>query len=151
MDGKATVMIDYDKYNDDAKWNGLKGYLTNTELSKEEVITQYNQLWYIEKTFRISKADLRIRPIFHYLRKRIEAHICISFAACIIYKELERQLKKEKSQLSPAKVIDILKTIYAITIRTPYSKTKYTRLLIKNEEQAELLSLFKIPFGCPSA
>lgn len=144
-------MIDYDKYNDDAKWNGLKGYLTNTELSKEEVITQYNQLWYIEKTFRISKADLRIRPIFHYLRKRIEAHICISFAACIIYKELERQLKKEKSQLSPAKVIDILKTIYAITIRTPYSKTKYTRLLIKNEEQAELLSLFKIPFGCPSA
>lgn len=151
LDGEATVTIDYDKYNDDAKWDGLKGYLTNTELSKEEVITQYKQLWHIEKTFRISKTDLRIRPIFHYLRKRIEAHICISFAACVIYKELERQLKKEKSQLSPEKAIDILKTIYAITIKTPYSKTKYTRLLIKNEEQAELLNLFKIPFGCPSA
>jgi len=151
LDGKATVKIDYDKYNEDAKWNGLKGYLTNTELSKEEVIAQYNQLWHIEKAFRISKTDLRIRPIFHYLRKRIEAHICISFAACVVYKELERQLKNEKSQLSPEKVIDILKTIYAITISTPYSKTKYTRLLIKNEEQAELLNIFKIPFGCPSA
>ncbi len=151
LDGETTVTIDYDKYNDDAKWDGLKGYLTNTELSKEEVIAQYKQLWQIEKTFRISKTDLRIRPIFHYLRKRIEAHICISFAACVIYKELERQLKKGKSQLSPEKVIDILKTIYAITISTPYSKTKYTRLLIKNEEQAELLNLFKIPLGCPSA
>lgn len=146
LDGEVTVSIDYDKYNDDAKWNGLKGYLTNTELLKEEVIAQYQQLWHIEKTFRISKTDLRIRPIFHYLRKRIEAHICISFAACVIYKELERQLKREKSQLSPEKAIDILKTIYAITIITPYSKTKYTRLLIKNEEQAELLNLFEIPF-----
>ena len=151
LDGKATVAIDYDKYNDDAKWSGIKGYLTNTELSKEEVIAQYKQLWHIEKTFRISKTDLRIRPIFHYLRKRIESHICISFAACVIYKELDRQLKNKKSHLSPEKVIDILKTIYAITITTPYSKTRYTRLLIKNKEQAELLRLFNIPFGCPSA
>ena len=151
LDGEATVTIDYDKYNEDAKWDGLKGYLTNTELSKEDVIVQYKQLWQIEKTFRISKTDLRIRPIFHYLRKRIESHICISFAACVIYRELERRLKAEKSQLSPEKAIDILKTIYAITITTPYSKTNYTRLLIKNEEQAELLNLFKIPLGCPSA
>jgi transposase len=151
IDGKATVTIDYDKYNEDAKWDGLKGYQTNTELSKEEVIAQYKELWHIEKTFRISKTDLRIRPIFHHLSKRIESHICISFAACTIYKELERQLKKEKSHLSPEKVIDILKTIYALTITTPYSKSEYTRLLIKNEEQAELLNLFKIPLGCPSA
>ena len=151
LDGDATISIDYDKYNDDAKWDGLKGYLTNTELSKEEVIEQYKQLWHIEKTFRISKTDLRIRPIFHHLRKRIESHICISFAACVIYKELEQQLKKKKSQLSAEKVIDILKTIYVITITTPYSKTKYSRLLIKNQEQAELLYLFEIPIGCPSA
>jgi len=151
LDGEITVAIDYDKYNEDAKWNGLKGYLTNTNLSKEEVIEQYRQLWNVEKTFRISKTDLRIRPIFHYLRHRIEAHICISFAACIIYKELERQLKEKKSRLSPEKVIEILKTIYSITITTPYSKSKYTRLLIKTDEQTQLLKLFEIDFGCPNA
>ncbi len=59
LDGEATVTIDYDKFNDDAKWDGLKGYLTNTNLSKDEVIAQYKQLWQIEKTFRISKTDLR--------------------------------------------------------------------------------------------
>jgi len=120
-------------------------------LSKEEVIAQYKQLWHIEKTFRISKTDLRIRPIFHYLKRRIEAHICISFAACVVYKELERQLRNKKSELSPEKAIDILKTIYSLTITTPFSKTSYTRLLIKNEEQAQLMNLFEINFGCPSA
>jgi len=80
----------------------------------------------------------------------MEAHICIAIAVYVIYKELERQLKKEQAELNPEKAIDILKTIYAITITTPYSKTKYTRLIIKNEEQAKLLNLFKIPFGYPS-
>ncbi len=78
-------------------------------------------------------------------------HICISFAACIVYKELERQLKEKESRLSPEKVIEILKTIYAITITTPYSKSNYTRLLIKTEEQTQLLKLFEIDFGCPNA
>lgn len=151
LDGEVTIAIDYGKYKDDAKWDGLKGYLTNTNLSKEEVIAQYKQLWHIEKTFRISKTDLRIRPIFHYLKHRIEAHVCISFAACVLYKELERQLKEKKSELSPEKAIDILKTIYALTIKTPYSKSSYTRLLIKNEEQVQLLELFEVDFGCPSA
>lgn len=151
LEGETTVAIDYDKYIDDAKWNGLKGYLTNTDLSKEEVILQYKQLWQIEKTFRISKTDLRIRPIFHYLRHRIEAHVCISFAACVVYKELERQLKIKNSELSPEKTIDILKTIYALSIISPYSKSIYTRLLIKNENQKQLLNLFEIDFGCPSA
>jgi len=148
--GETTVTIDYDKFKDDAKWDGLKGYLTNTDLSKEEIIEQYKQLWHIEKTFRISKTDLRIRPIFHYVKRRIESHICISFAACVIYKELERQLKNKKCRLSPEKAIDILKTIYAITITTPYSQSSQTRLLVKNDEQVQLLKLFEIGSGCPN-
>lgn len=97
LEGELDVKIDYEKYKDDVKWDGLKGYKTNTELSKEEVIEQYGQLWEIEKTFRISKSDLKIRPIYHHLQKRIEAHICISFAACKVYKELERQKKRSKA------------------------------------------------------
>lgn len=68
LDGEVIVTIDYDKFNDDAKWDGLKGYLTNTDLSKEEVIARYQHLWQVEKIFRISKTDLRIRPVFHYLK-----------------------------------------------------------------------------------
>lgn len=143
LEGEVTITIDYDKYNGDTKWDGLKGYVTNTGLSKEEVIDHYKQLWYIEKTFRISKTDLRIRPIYHYLKRRIEAHICIAFAAYKIYKELERQLKIKKSDLSPEKVIDVLKTIYWITIELPQSKQKKLMLLDKTNEQKLVLQLFE--------
>lgn len=144
LEGNITITIDYQKFKKDAEWDGLKGYLTNTKLSNDQVIKQYGQLWQIEKTFRISKTDLRIRPIYHYARRRIESHICIAFAASLIYKELERQLKERKSKLSPGKVIDTLKTIYALTITTPYSKTKHTRLLVNTEEQKCILNLFEI-------
>ena len=68
----------------------------------------------------------------------------IAFTACKIYKELERHLKEKKSELSPEKVMDILKTIYKITITTPYSKSKHARLLIKNDEQRVLMDLFNL-------
>lgn len=108
------------------------------------MIEKYNQLWTIEKTFRISKSDLQIRPIYHRLKRRIETHICISFVACKVYKELERQLKEKKSELSPEKAIDILKTIYKVSIQTPYSLTKHQRLVIKNQEQRDLIELFNL-------
>ena len=78
------------------------------------------------------------------MARRIEAHICIAFCAYKIYKELERQLKEKGSDLSPEKAIDIAKTIYQITIITPYSKKKESRLYISNEEQVQLLKLFEI-------
>ncbi len=81
LDGNVTIEIDYDKFNKDVAWDGLKGYLTNTSLSKEEIIYNYGQLWKIEKAFRISKHDLKIRPIYHRLQKRIESHITINFVA----------------------------------------------------------------------
>ena len=144
IEGEASISIDKEKYNDDKKWDGLKGYRTNTSLSKEEVIEQYHQLWQIEKAFRISKHDLQIRPIYHQLKRRIEAHICIAFAACKIYKELERQLKEMKTGQSPEQAIDILKTIYSVEFETPYSTKKYRRLILKTNEQKELIGFFKL-------
>lgn len=142
LEGTIKVSIDYEKYEDDAKWDGLKGYITNTTMSKEEVIEQYGNLWQIEKAFRISKTDLRIRPIYHRLRHRIEAHVCIAFCAYKIYKELERRLKIRWPELSPEKAIDISNTIYEITIKTPISGKYESRLHLQNEEQSRLLKIF---------
>ena len=144
LDGEVRITIDYEKYKADSMWDGLKGYLTNTDMSKDEVINNYGNLWQIEKAFRISKTDLRIRPIYHRLQRRIEAHICIAFCAYKIHKELERLLKEKKAGISPEKAIDILKTIFRVTITLPYSKTKESRLFLPHEEQRNLLSLFQI-------
>ncbi|HIY75481.1 MAG TPA: transposase, partial [Candidatus Sphingobacterium stercorigallinarum] len=144
LEGEVNISINYDKYNEDSKWDGLKGYITNCELPKEEIIKQYGLLWHIERTFRISKSDLQVRPIYHRLRRRIEAHICISFAACKVYKELERRLKEKGSEYSPEKVIDIVKTIYKVRVQSPYSTNTYQRLVIKKDEQQDIVELFNL-------
>lgn len=142
LEGEVKIVIDEEKFLDDAKWDGLKGYLTNTKLHKEKVLDYYRQLWQIEKTFRITKTDLKVRPIYHFKKRRIEAHICIAFVACKLYKELERQLKIKKSNLSAEKALDILKTIFGLTIKLPNSKENRLMILDKTEEQKQLLSLF---------
>ncbi len=93
LKNEIEVVIDYDKFHQDELWDGLKGYITNTSLCANEVIENYSNLWHIEKAFRISKTDLKIRPIYHRLETRIKAHILISFVSYAIYKEFERKLK----------------------------------------------------------
>ncbi len=142
LEGEIKITINKAKFNEDGRWDGLKGYLTNTNLSKKEILNNYSHLWHIEKAFRISKKDLKIRPIFHRLKQRIEAHICITFAAYKVYKELERQLKENDTKLSPEKAIDIAKTIYSIKLEIPLNKEILERKLILNEEQRTLAKLF---------
>lgn len=130
LDGEINVSIDYDKYKADACWDGLKGYIANSSLSKDEIIENYNQLWQIENAFRVSKTDLKIRPIQHRLPKRIEAHICLTFVAYKVYKELERQLKEKKANISVQKAIEIIQSVYEIEATTTKSKEKVKHLLL---------------------
>lgn len=142
LTGAIEVAIDYEKYNTDAKWDGLKGYYTNSQLSVDDLIENYNQLWQIEKAFRVSKTDLKIRPIYHRLPRRIEAHICLTFVAYKVYKELERQLAEKKATISVNKAIEIASFIFSITAQLPKSKEIIEMLLIKTEEQKQLAKLF---------
>lgn len=144
--GDVSIEINYEKFNKDKSWDGLKGYRTNTQLSDKQVIENYKNLWYIEKAFRMSKTDLRIRPIYHRLRHRIEAHICISFTAYCIYKELERVLYKEKSNLSLKKSADLTHNMYQITYTLPESKHTKSQLLRMDDEQAELYQIINKNF-----
>jgi transposase len=142
LDGELKVSIDKTKFETDAKWDGLKGYITNAKLNKNEILENYSHLWKIEKAFRIAKTDLKIRPIYHRVQRRIEAHICIAFAAYKIHKELERQLNEKKSSLSPEKAINIAKTIYAVKIKHPITKEITYLTHIKSEEQKKIANLF---------
>jgi transposase len=142
LEGEITVSIDKAKFENDGKWDGLKGYVTNTCLTKEEIIENYGHLWKIEKAFRVSKHDLKIRPIYHRLKRRIEAHICIAFTAYKVYKELERQIQVKKIDLSPEKAIEIAKTIYALKVITPLNKDPLEHTLLLNPEQRLLAKYF---------
>ena len=144
--GKLTIEIDYEKFEADQAWDGLKGYITNTRLSGKQVIENYNNLWHIEKAFRMSKTDLRIRPIYHRLKHRIEAHICISFTAYCVYKELERTLILEKSNLSLKAAAELTQNMYQITYTLPDSKHTKSKLLKMDNLQTELYHIIQKNF-----
>lgn len=71
---------------------GIKGYYTDLEESivdNETVIRRYHDLYKIEQAFRISKNDLKTRPIFHFKEEPIKLHLLICFMALVISKHIE--------------------------------------------------------------
>lgn len=141
MEGDIKVSIDKEKFEKDKIWDGLKGYITNCKLKPEKIIDNYKNLWHIEKAFRMSKTDLRIRPIYHRLRKRIEAHICLSFVAYTIYKELERVLHIEKYPLSVEKAAEITHNMYQMEIKLPESLHHKNIILKMDDNQKKLIKI----------
>ena len=53
LEGDVKVSISYAKLEDDAKWDGLKGYLTNTNIPTSEVYAAYHNLWNVEYPYGI--------------------------------------------------------------------------------------------------
>lgn len=141
LKGEATISIDMEAFEQDAAWDGIKGYVTNTRLSDEEVLGNYHNLWYIERAFRMNKTDLQIRPIYHRLRNRIEGHICICFCAYVLQLEIERLLKAAHSELTLNKARELVKTMYAITYTKPGNTKSSKHMLRMDPEQHELYQL----------
>lgn len=138
LSGNVEVTINEEKIKEDALWDGLKGHITNTTLPVEKIVENYRHLWQIEKAFRISKTDLRIRPIYHYRKKRIEAHICVAFTAYTIYKELERILYQKKVAFSPKRAIELTHTMYALEYQLPDTNQIEKIILKMDVEQKKL-------------
>ena len=141
MQGELKIDINYEKFYNDSTWDGLKGYITNTTLKGKEVIDNYNNLWKIEKAFRISKTDLKIRPIYHRIRERIEAHICISFVSYLLHKELEKILNENNTGISINKAVKAINKMYEVII------DNRKRILLKNNEiQQKIIELINTNF-----
>ncbi len=124
--GKRTKFIQKSKDHQDSfilneelkekaeKLIGIKGYCTNISesiLSNYQVIEYYNGLWHVEQAFRMSKTDLKTRPIFHYEHDAIKAHVLLCFMGLMMGKFLEI-----KTGLSLRKIRDILWNIQEANI-----------------------------------
>ncbi len=139
MEGRINILLNEQKIEEDREWDGLKGYITNTNLNYKKISNNYSQLWQIERAFRISKTDLRVRPIYHYQQRRIEAHICIVFVAYAIYKELERLLKRKGVSMSAKRAGELTHTMYEITYTLPDSRKTERKILKMMDDEHQSL------------
>jgi len=92
---------------------GIKGYYTNLSLKNEEIISRYHDLWKIEKAFRISKSDLLIRPVFHFKKATIEAHILICYIAFALSRSVQQKVYVLDERLSVEKIREVLSRVEA--------------------------------------
>jgi Transposase DDE domain len=93
---------------------GIKGYVTNlpeSVMPGSTVINAYHDLWKVEQSFRMTKSDLKARPVFHHQRDAIEAHLTVIFAALAITRYLTSttgvSLKKLIRTLRPLRSVRI--------------------------------------------
>lgn len=142
IENDVLVGIQEEKILEDSKWDGLKGYVTNTNLPPEEVVSQYRGLWVVERAFRISKSTLETRPVFHFTEKRIEAHVCLCFVAYKVYKELERIISSLHLDMSVDTVIRIAKTITTIRLRLPINGKIIEKTMMLTPEQLSIKPIF---------
>lgn len=100
--GETELIINEEKIKADSRWDGLHGIITNDkEADAMEIMKHYRGLWQIEECFRISKHDLKIRPIYHWTPQRVRAHIAISFMALTCVRNLTYRVSLQYKKLSP--------------------------------------------------
>ena len=123
----VTITLDEDKIQADAVWDGLKGVIVNasSELSNDEILTQYNNLWQVEESFRITKHDLKIRPVYHYKPSRVKAHLAISFAAYMLTRYLEHRVRVQYKKLSPNRIRNLLLGVQTSLLVSQEKQIKY--------------------------
>lgn len=90
----------------------------------------YMQLTQIEEAFKNLKGDLAVRPIYHQLEHRIEAHIFVSFLAYCLHVTLARQLRDHAPGLTPRAALEKFAAIQMVDVHLPTSDPRDPRTVI---------------------
>ncbi len=114
------------KIKKDARWDGLHGVITNLRQEKAwEILSRYKGLWQIEEAFRVSKHDLKMRPIYHWKESRIKAHILICFIAYTLVKQSTYRMKHQKKAMSFEQMREELLHVQASILMDVSTRKKY--------------------------
>ena len=137
--GNSKVLLDEDKYAKAGEFDGLHGVITNVkDLSESQIISHYHSLWQIEECFRISKHDLKIRPIYHWTPKRIKAHIMICFLALVCVRHLSYRVKLRFEAMSTARMANALNHIQLSILNDKKTNCRYALPSRFNEDASKI-------------
>jgi hypothetical protein len=125
-------------------------YLLRTNLgagAPEQLWSFYIQLTEVEQAFKELKHDLALRPIYHQLEHRIEAHIFVAFLAYCLQVTLKANLRQHAQGLTPRSVTEKFKAMQMVDVHLPTSDGRELVLSRYTQPEAEhrmLLDLLKL-------
>ena len=124
--GEAAIEIDEEKILAAERWDGLLGVVTNIKgIGVRELFDRYRELWQVEESFRVSKHDLRVRPVFHWTEKRIRAHLAISYMAYACVRHLAWRVRLQKGPMSPKVIREALIDRQLSILEDPTTQKRY--------------------------
>jgi hypothetical protein len=146
-----TYRLDRDKLRQARRREGR--YLLRTNLTDDDPARLwglYLQLVSVEEAFKNLKGDLAIRPVFHQLERRIEAHIFSAFLAYCLHVTLGRRLHALAPGLTPRSAIEKFAAVQMIDLRVPTTDGRELVLTHYTEPPPELkLLLDKLKLTLP--
>ena len=116
-------ILNQEKINEEAKYDGLYGVCTNLEDNVEEIIKINKRRWEIEESFRIMKSEFKARPVYLSREDRIKAHFLTCFLSLVIFRYLEKKLEEK---YTVTEIIETLKKYNLNLIGNDYIPS-YTR------------------------
>ena len=133
-EAKATVKLNQELIEKDKLREGIKGYYTNLEYTESSlIVARYKDLWHVEKSFRIAKSDLEMRPIYHFKEETIQAHILICFMALSIVKFMEIRTGKS--------IKSIIKLLRSVTDARLLNTITNEEIVLRSEISKEIKEL----------
>ena len=124
LTGKARLELDETKIKEAARWDGLKGVVTNApDMGHSELFDRYRELWRVEESFRITKHDLKVR---HWKPDRVKAHIAIAYMAFACVRHLAYRIAlRQGERMSPERIRTALAVRQCSIVRDMRSKRRY--------------------------
>ena len=94
VNNDSVIELDQKKIEESKRLDGYFGFISNTGLDATSIIAQYRGLWQVEQSFRITKHNLKVRPVYHYVDRRIKAHFALCYISLALIRDLEYKLKE---------------------------------------------------------
>ena len=127
----------------------LRSNLTETDPAK--LWEHYIQLTQIEEAFKSLKGDLALRPIYHRLENRIEAHIFIAFIAYCLQVTLSQRCRRQATGLTPRSVLEQLKAMQMIDVVIPTTDGRRLEMARYTQpDKAQQLLLAQLGLALPA-
>ena len=126
VEGEARLVADKEKIASAERWDGLLGVITDLrDMPAAEVLSRYHGLWKVEESFRITRHDPRVRPVWHWTPDRIRAHIAISFMAFACVRHLAYRVAIQKRRMSPEAIRSALTGRQCSILRCKQTGNRY--------------------------
>ena len=113
--GHFRFWLDRDFYRVHRQLDGIYVLVSNDEeLPTHEIVSAYRQLHEVEDAFRVLKSLVKLRPIYHWTKKRVESHVFICVLSYLLAKVMEKKLREAGLEMTAARALGHLEDVRAV-------------------------------------